>query len=89
MNKFMRTSLLIFSCLLVLLVSGCLQTQELYIGNKVTAEKVELRKDAPQVGKIWTSPVRQNWVITRKWFMTMFVHWIFTSFFWIMIHGSC
>lgn len=50
MNKFMRTSLLIFSCLLVLLVSGCLQTQELYIGNKVTAEKVELRKDAPQVG---------------------------------------
>ena len=50
MNKFMRTSLLIFSCLLVLFVSGCLQTQEHYIGNKVTAEKVELRKDAPQVG---------------------------------------
>ena len=50
MNKFMRTSLLSASCLLALLVSGCLQTQELYIGNKVTAEKVELRKDAPQVG---------------------------------------
>ena len=50
MSKFMRTSLLIVSCLLALLVSGCLQTQELYIGNKVTAEKVELRKDVPQVG---------------------------------------
>lgn len=52
MNKFMRTFLLTVSCLLALLVSGCLQTQELYIGNKVTAEKVEIKKDGPQVG-IW------------------------------------
>ena len=50
MNKFMRTSQLIVSCLLALLVCGCLQTQELYIGNKVTAEKVELRKDTPRAG---------------------------------------
>ncbi|TNF51636.1 MAG: hypothetical protein EP304_00310, partial [Deltaproteobacteria bacterium] len=52
MNNFMRTFLLTVSCLLALLVSGCLQTQELYIGNKVTAEKVEIKKDGPQVG-IW------------------------------------
>ena len=50
MNKFMRTFLLIVSCLLALLVSGCLQTQVLYIGNKVTAEKVALGKEEPQVG---------------------------------------
>jgi len=36
--------------MLALLISGCLLTQALYIGNKVTAEKVALRKDAPQVG---------------------------------------
>ena len=50
MNKPVRTVLLIVSCALALLVSGCLQPQALYIGNKVTAEKVELRKDVPQVG---------------------------------------
>ena len=50
MNKPVRTVLLIVSCALALLVSGCLQPQALYIGNKVTAEKVALRKDASQVG---------------------------------------
>ncbi len=50
MNKPVRTVLLIVSCMLALLVSGCLQTKELYNGNKVTAEKVALSKDASQVG---------------------------------------
>ena len=50
MNQFMRSFLLIVFCLLALLISGCLQTQELYIGNKVTAEKVALGKEDPQVG---------------------------------------
>ena len=45
-----RIVLLIFFCSLILVVSGCLQTQELYIGNKVTAEKIALGKDAPQAG---------------------------------------
>ena len=50
MNQFMRSFLLIVFCLLALLISGCLQTQELYIGNKVTAEKVTFGKEGPQVG---------------------------------------
>jgi hypothetical protein len=50
MNKLVRTVLLIVVCMLALLVSGCLPTQALYIGNKVTAEKVALSKDASQVG---------------------------------------
>ena len=50
MNKLVRIVLLIVSCALVLLVSGCLQPQALYIGNKVTAEKVVLNKEASQVG---------------------------------------
>ena len=50
MTSIAKIVLLVFSCALVLLVSGCLQTQELYIGNKVTAEKIALGKDSPQVG---------------------------------------
>jgi len=50
MTKIARIVLLVFSCTLVLLVSGCIQTQALYIGNKVTAEKIALGEDAPQVG---------------------------------------
>ena len=50
MTNIVRTALLVFSCALVLLVSGCIQPQALYIGNKVTAEEIALGKDAPQVG---------------------------------------
>jgi hypothetical protein len=50
MNKPLRIVLLIVSCMLALLVSGCLPPQALYIGNQVTAEKVALSKDASQVG---------------------------------------
>ena len=50
MTNIARIALLVFSCVLVLLVSGCIKTQALYIGNKVTAEKITLGKDAPQVG---------------------------------------
>jgi hypothetical protein len=52
MNKPVRTVLLIVSCMLALLVSGCLQTKELYKCNKFTAEKIALGKDSLNVG-IW------------------------------------
>jgi hypothetical protein len=50
MNKLVRIVQLTVFCALVLFVSGCLPSQALYVGNKVTAEKVALSKDASQVG---------------------------------------
>lgn len=50
MTNIARIALLVFSCVLVFLVSGCIKTQALYIGNKVTAEKITFGKDAPQAG---------------------------------------
>ena len=52
MTSIVRMALLVFSCALVLLVSGCIQTQALYIGNKVTAEKFAIGKNAP-LGGTW------------------------------------
>jgi hypothetical protein len=50
MTNAVKILLLLFFCALTLLVSGCLNSQALYIGNKVTADKVPLVKDAHQVG---------------------------------------
>lgn len=58
MNNPVRTVLLIVICILALLVSGCLPTQALYIGNKVTAEKIALSKDASQVGSWETFDIK-------------------------------
>jgi len=51
MTSPVRTFFLIAVCCLhVLLLSGCLQTKELYIGNKVTAEQIPLVKGSTQTG---------------------------------------
>jgi hypothetical protein len=49
-----------------LLVLGCLPPQELYIGNKVTTEKLDLGKGKPQAG-IWeTFDIKINYEFAIK-----------------------
>lgn len=50
MNEPDRIVLYLFVCLFALLTSGCLQTQELYIGNKVTTEQVSLEPNTHVAG---------------------------------------
>lgn len=50
MNDPKRIVLYLSVCLLALLTSGCLQTQQLYIGNKVTTEQVDLVQNTPVAG---------------------------------------
>lgn len=52
MTSPVRTVFLIAACcLLAFMMSGCLQTKELYIGNKVTAEQFPLEKGTTQSGR--------------------------------------
>lgn len=50
MNEPYKIVLYLFVCLFALLISGCLQTQQLYIGNQVTTEQVSLQQNTPVAG---------------------------------------
>jgi len=66
MLKPLRRLSLFFPCVLVFLLSGCLPTQELYVGNKVTVEQVPLERNAAQSGTWQTFDITIDYNFVAK-----------------------